>query len=136
MNTLASFRLGAMSVFLVFSLTACNQPNTAETAGKKIDEAAAKAGEKMGRATENIGEQGKKKEEAIDDAAITSKVKAAIFAEPNLKSLQINVTTTQGMVTLSGSVDSQAHSDRAWVIAGAVAGVKGVENRLVVKPAP
>ena len=69
----------------------------------------------------------------IDDAEITTKVKAAIFAEPGLKTLQISVDTIKGVVTLSGSVDSSPSRDRAKALAGAVAGVKEVKNQLVIK---
>jgi len=58
---------------------------------------------------------------------------SAIFAEPGLKTLQISVDTVKGVVTLSGSVDSQASSNRTKELASAVAGVRDVENRLVVK---
>jgi osmotically-inducible protein OsmY len=69
----------------------------------------------------------------IDDSAITTKVKAAIFDESTLKSLQINVKTNKGVVQLSGFVDS-AHSVRkAGEVAGSVNGVESVENDLVVK---
>ena len=109
------FILAGVSMILAVGLAACDRSNLAESTGKKADQAAEKAGE------------------AIDDAAITTKVKAAVLAEPGLKVLQISVDTTKGVVTLSGSVDSQLNSDRAKEIAGAVAGVKEVENRLVVK---
>ena len=42
----------------------------------------------------------------IDDSAITAKVKAGIFDEDSLKSLQITVVTFKGVVQLSGFVDS------------------------------
>ena len=69
----------------------------------------------------------------MDDTAITAKVKAAVFAEPGLKTLQISVDTIKGVVTLSGSVDSKSNSDSAEELAGAVAGVRDVENELVIK---
>jgi hyperosmotically inducible protein len=69
----------------------------------------------------------------LSDAAITTRVKAAILAEPGLKSLQINVDTTNRVVKLSGSVDSQTLKDRAQQLASAVEGVESVDNRLVVK---
>ena len=84
---------------------------------------------------EKLSEQGTKAGVIIDDSGITAKVKAAILDEPGLKTLQIAVTTVNGVVTLSGSVDSRSNSDRAEALASAVAGVKAVENRLVVKPA-
>lgn len=71
--------------------------------------------------------------EYIDDTAITTKVKAEIFNDPMLKVLQINVESYKGIVQLSGFVDSRNAIERAAQIAGAVDGVKGVKNNLVVK---
>ncbi|MHB1619584.1 MAG: BON domain-containing protein [Sulfuricella sp.] len=137
MKILENFKLIGISMLLVVGLAACGKPGPAETAGKKIDQTADAAGQKIGEAAgkvgENLGEQGAKAGVAIDDAEITAKVKAAIFAEPGLKTLQISVDTVKGVVTLSGSVDSQPSSDRAKALAAAVAGVKEVDNRLVLK---
>lgn len=77
--------------------------------------------------------QGEKAEIAIDDTEITTKVKAAIFAEPGLKTLQISVDTVKGVVTLSGSVASAPNSDKAKALASAVSGVKEVNNQLAIK---
>ena len=139
MRILENFKLICISTLLVVGLVACDKPKPgpAETAGKKIDQTADEAGKKLGEAANKVGEkldeQSAKTGVAIDDAEITAKVKAAIFAEPGLKTLQISVDTVKGVVTLSGSVDSQPSSDRAKALAGAVAGVKNVENRLVPK---
>lgn len=127
--------IGASMIFTV-GLAACDKKGPAETAGESIDQAAEKAGDKMGEAVNKLDEQSEKAGEAIDDAAITAKVKAVILAEPGLGVLQISVDTVQGVTTLSGTVDSQQNSDRAKDIASAVAGVKGVENQLVVKSTP
>ena len=138
MEFLKNLKLIGMLTLLVASLAACDKPGPAETAGRKIDQAADNAGQKLGEATDKVAvkmaEQSEKAGVAIDDAEITTKVKAAIFAEPGLKTLQISVDTVKGVVTLSGSVDSQPSSDRVKALAGAVAGVKMVENRLVLKP--
>jgi len=137
MKTSGNFKLIGISLLLVVGLAACDKPGPAETAGKKIDQTADQAGQKIGVAAEKVGEklgsQGEKAGVAIDDAEITAKVKAAIFAEPGLKTLQISVDTVKGVVTLSGSVDSLSSSDKAKALAGAVSGVKEVENRLVLK---
>lgn len=69
----------------------------------------------------------------IDDSVITTKVKTAIFEEPSLKTLQINVKTFKGTVQLSGFVDSAQSVKKAGEVAGSVEGVKAVENDLVVK---
>jgi hyperosmotically inducible protein len=69
----------------------------------------------------------------MEDAAITAKIKAEILAESALKVFQIDVTTTNGVVTLSGTVDSQLSRERASEVARNNQGVTSVENNLVVK---
>lgn len=69
----------------------------------------------------------------IDDSVITTKVKAAIFAEPTLSAAEINVETYKGTVQLSGFVSQQADIPRAVEIAKSVEGVKAVKNSLQVK---
>jgi osmotically-inducible protein OsmY len=137
MKTLENLKFISISILLAAGLTACNKPGPAETAGKEIDQTVDAAGKKIGETFGKVGEkldaQGEKVGVAIDDAGITSKVKAAFFAEPGLKTLQISVDTVNGVVTLSGSVDSPSSSDRAKALAGAVAGVTAVENRLALK---
>ena len=71
--------------------------------------------------------------EYIDDSAITTKVKAAIFNDPNLKVFQINVETFKGEVQLSGFVDSAQSVKRAGEVARTVHGVKSVKNNILVK---
>lgn len=132
------FKLIAVAILFTAALSACDKPGTAETAGKKIDQTASDAGKKIGetvdKAEKAASEQSAKAALAFDDSEITTKVKAAIFAEPGLKTLQISVDTVKGVVTLSGTVDSQANSDKARSLAVAVAGVKEVINKLVVTP--
>ena len=70
---------------------------------------------------------------AVDDSALTAKVKAALLAEPGLRSAQISVDTKNAAVTLSGSVDSATSKDRAKEIASSVAGVTTVVDQLSVK---
>lgn len=69
----------------------------------------------------------------VDDSIITTKVKAAIFDEATLKTLQIGVETYKGIVQLSGFVDSAQSVTKAGEVAGRVEGVKEVNNGLVVK---
>jgi hyperosmotically inducible periplasmic protein len=71
--------------------------------------------------------------EYIDDATITSKVKAEILGESSLKVLQVNVETMQGVVQLSGFVDSAKSEYRAVEIARHVMGVKSVKDDLVIR---
>lgn len=69
----------------------------------------------------------------IDDTGITTRVKAAFVADPDIKSLDITVETRKGEVQLSGFVDSQRQIDRATDIARRVDGVVGVQNMLALK---
>jgi osmotically-inducible protein OsmY len=69
----------------------------------------------------------------VDNSVITSKVKAAIFNEPDLKSLQIKVESFKGDVQLSGFVDSAQSAAKAGEVARGVGGVASVKNDLVVK---
>jgi osmotically-inducible protein OsmY len=69
----------------------------------------------------------------VDDTAITTKVKAAIFNDPSLKSMEINVETFKGRVQLSGFVRSQANINEAVAIAQGVGGVVSVGNDMRLK---
>ncbi|PSJ16948.1 BON domain-containing protein [Nitrosomonas supralitoralis] len=71
--------------------------------------------------------------EYIDDTVITTKVKAALFNEPDLKSTEINVETVKGIVHLSGSLSNQADIDRAVEVTRNVSGVSSVENNIQIK---
>ena len=71
--------------------------------------------------------------EYVDDTVITTKVKAAIFNEPSLKSAEINVETFKGVVQLSGFVSSQAAENTAISVARSVGGVKSVKNDMRLK---
>jgi len=106
----------------------CDQRNSSETTGQKVDRAADKVAASTSQAASRTAE-------VLDDSALTAKVKAAILAEPGLKSLQIGVETHDTVVTLTGSVDSPPLKDRAKQIAAGVAGVRDVVDNLVTKSA-
>ena len=67
---------------------------------------------------------------AITDTEITAKVKAKLAAEDGIKSSDISVTTTNGIVTLKGSANSVSAKSLAEQDAKLVAGVKSVDNDL------
>ena len=71
----------------------------------------------------------------VADSVITTKVKAALLADPEVKSTDISVETQKGEVMLSGFVRDQKQIDRAMNIARNVDGVKGVQNKLSIKSA-
>lgn len=124
----------ATALFAVALTAGCNREETATSdAGSKIDQARDNVGEKMDQAASQMQEQAANAGDKIDDAAITAKVKTALVAEPGLKALQIDVDTADGVVMLSGAVDSPSSIDRATQVVQAVPGVKSVDNRLTVR---
>lgn len=70
--------------------------------------------------------------QAVDDATIGTKMKAALAADPELSALKINVDTTQGTVRLRGEVKSMALRRKAEEMARKIEGVKSVENQLMI----
>lgn len=68
----------------------------------------------------------------VDDAAITSKVKTALLADPDIGGLKINVDTASGVVKLKGEIKTMALRKKAESIARGVEGVKSVDNQLVI----
>jgi len=71
--------------------------------------------------------------EYVDDAVITTKVKAAFAADPTVKATEINVETYKGDVQLSGFVAEAGDAQKAVQIARGVNGVTSVKNDIRVK---
>ncbi len=63
----------------------------------------------------------------LDDTWITTKVKADLLATRDVAGLQLNVETVNGVVSLTGDVDSQAEADRAVEVARGIEGVTRVD---------
>ena len=72
-------------------------------------------------------------EHAVENGALTSKIKAKMALDDSVKALDINVDTADGVVTLTGTVRSQAERTRAVQLARETAGVKSVNDRLTVR---
>ncbi|TWI05757.1 hyperosmotically inducible protein [Luteimonas cucumeris] len=68
--------------------------------------------------------------EPVTDAWITTKVKADLLATDGVAGTDINVDTQNGVVTLRGTVKSQAEADRAAEIARGIEGVTRVDSQL------
>ncbi|GBG15024.1 transporter [Novimethylophilus kurashikiensis] len=101
---------------LAFGLAACNKPsgnNASDGANPSSDKSTVTA--------------------KMDDAGITAKVKSALIADSDVKGLQINVDTSNGVVTLKGEAENQAQIDKAVAIAQKTDGVSNVVNQLTIK---
>jgi len=133
-----------------FALTACSsEPEPAEkTVGQKIDATIAdtKAGvDEMKSKAETMASDAKaataeagsavagamnEAGQAISDTAITAQVKAKLVAADQLNGTAIEVSTTDGRVTLAGAVANDAARALAAELTLAVEGVKSVDNQL------
>lgn len=122
--------------------------NAATTVAEKTKEVAANAADKTRHAvavvagkTERATDSAEVKSEVaarksgavVADSVITTKVKADIFKEPELKSMAIHVETEKGVVMLSGFVASKADADKAVRLAKGIEGVSSVKSAIKVK---
>ena len=69
----------------------------------------------------------------IDDSVLTTRVKAGLLNDSDVKSFDIQAETRKGEVQLSGFVDNQAQVDRAVAVVRAIEGVTSVDNKLALK---
>lgn len=70
---------------------------------------------------------------ATDDATISARVKAMLLNDTQVRATNIDVTTVNGVVTMTGHVSSKADEARAIQIAHQVSGVKDVNSKLKVE---
>lgn len=94
----------------------------AEQAGAALEESARKIEAEIGPVAREI----------LDDAAITTKVKARLAADPEVAAVHIDVDTIDGRVTLNGKVASEEQRQEAYKLAVRTEGVKEVVNLLQV----
>jgi osmotically-inducible protein OsmY len=109
----------------------------ASTVTQKTENLMDKAGDKTRAATgttaDATGRAADKTKAVAADSVITTKVKASIFAAPELKSMGIHVETEKGVVMLSGFVNNKAEADQAVAAAKTVEGVTSVKSAIKVK---
>src|SRR5205085_6459472 len=107
-------------------------------AGEKTKEGAEKAATKTkevgGKAVDKTKEGLSKTGEVITDGWITTRVKSKFIDEDLLKGSDINVSTDNHVVTLTGTVPSAAARARAVEQAKEVEGVHSVVDHLTVGP--
>lgn len=133
--------LGALA--LAAALAACSKQPDERTAGQKLDgaiaeakqagaEAKADAGQAMDQAENKLKAATAAASEAVTDAAIVTKINAALMADDRLKATKIEVRAEDGRVTLTGTAPDAGSQARATTLASAVQGVRSVDNQLVV----
>jgi len=98
--------------------------------GSNIQDDLARGGQVVRRKAQDIGHA---VADATADARITAAIKGKLVADRNLSALSISVNTTQGVVTLSGSVSSRDDIGKAMLLAMDTDGVREVISTLQVK---
>ncbi len=69
----------------------------------------------------------------VDDATITTRVKARMAEDPKVAATRISVETLNGVVQLSGFATSAEEKSRAEMLTKEIRGVKSVRNSIVVQ---
>lgn len=131
---------GAFCGALALGLAACGQEAPSVQAAKPsvqpVEQSAAKAPETASPATPKPEATAPAPTEPAlqpsGDAALATKVKAVLEADPALRALAVDVTAAGGAVTLFGTADSTANRDRAAKVAAGVPGVTSVQNQIVI----
>jgi hyperosmotically inducible periplasmic protein len=73
-------------------------------------------------------------ENAMSDGALTAKIKSKMALDDNVNARNINVDTSNAVVTLKGTVGSEAERERAVRLAKETRGVTRVDDQLQIKP--
>ena len=69
---------------------------------------------------------------SVDDASITAQVKTKLLNDPQVNATKIDISTANGVVTMSGTVRSQPEQERAIQLARQVSGVRDVKANLTI----
>jgi len=70
----------------------------------------------------------------VDDATLTTRVKAKFAEDPGVSAMALSVETMNGTVQLAGFAKSAAEKSKAESLARNTSGVKAVKNDVVVRP--
>jgi hyperosmotically inducible protein len=96
------------------------------------DSAKEKADDKVDAAQKTAGDAAERTGEVMSDAAITTAVKTKLVADTTTPGLKIDVDTSNGVVTLNGTVPNAAEKRRAIELARETSGVKSVKDNLKI----
>ena len=117
--------LRMFSLVLALAFVAIVGCATTKNAGTAVKEGTTAAGKEVGKGAEVVGEK-------VEDASITSAVKMKFANDQLVSASNINVDTTDGIVTLTGTVANQAEMDRAMQLGRSVNGVNSVHSNLTM----
>jgi osmotically-inducible protein OsmY len=98
--------------------------------GTSGSEKAREVGAEIGERTAQAADATRR---AIEDGALTSKIKAKMALDDTVKALSLDVDTRAGVVTLTGTVRSEGERQRALALARETEGVTQVVDRLQLR---
>lgn len=93
-------------------------------------DAAREAGAAVAVKAHDVGARAR---DIVEDGALTAKIKSKMALDDHVKALSIDVDTADGVVRLTGTVQSQQERERALALARETDGVKEVRDGLVVR---
>ena len=131
---LPSVLTAVMTAVMTASLSACSRDSQPVPQPVPQPNPQPKTGDlSSGPGPAGMGDSVNKAENIAGDTAITAKIKVELLKAPDLKSTEISVDTTDGRVTLTGTVPEPQQIQQAANIVRGVEGVRNVDNKLIVK---
>ena len=122
----------AAAFFLGYKLG--DDPVTPVTARQSIPDVDTSKARATGAAIgETVATGAAQAEHALAEGSLTAKIKAKMALDETVKAISIDIDTKGSVVTLSGSVHSEAEHAKALQLARDTAGVTSVIDRLVIK---
>ena len=111
--------------------TGVDTPVSAEPAVATVDtQKARETGAKVGEAVATGAVQA---QQVLNEGSLTAKIKSKMALDDTVKALSIDIDTNGTIVTLTGSVHSEAERNRAVALARETDGVTAVNDRLVIR---
>jgi hyperosmotically inducible protein len=94
---------------------------------------AARARDKGAEIGHRVAQEGRQAKRALSDVTLTGKIKSKVALDDTLDGSDLDVDTTRGVVTISGTVRSSAQKERALQLARETRGVASVTDRIAVR---
>ena len=132
MKNVASIAAITLASSLALVATGCDRTPEGPTPGERMDNAATDSRNAVSGMGDTLERKADDAGQALD-AAITTSIKGKYLVDDTLKGLDISVDTVQGVVTLTGPVQSDTAKELATQIAENVEGVVRVDNQLTVQ---
>jgi osmotically-inducible protein OsmY len=126
----------ALAGALLLGLAACDGKTQSGSPTKSFDNLVENAGRNVTvpaqSASSEAGMTRPQSSSPATDLVLEARVKAALSADPGLRSVTVDVKSADGVVTLYGTADSPAKSHQAAMVALNVDGVRSVRNEMVI----